>query len=149
MHPIPRRFLALALCCAPVAAQAQVFVRADAPAGGDGSSWASAYQRLDTALAAHPGDEIWVARGRYVPPVNPNPDYTPSEQRRRTSFLIPPGTRIYGGFAGSESALAQRNPRLHRSVLSGDMQANDSNRDADGVTPTPDSRSAPHALASP
>ncbi|MBB5208008.1 choice-of-anchor Q domain-containing protein [Chiayiivirga flava] len=146
MHPTPRRLLALALCCAPIAAQAQVFVRADAPAGGDGSSWASAYQRLDTALSAHPGDEIWVARGRYVPPVNPDPDYTPSEQRRRTSFVIPPGTRIYGGFAGTENVLAQRNLRLNRSVLSGDMQANDSNRDADGVTPTPDDIVGDNAL---
>lgn len=139
MLPIRLRPLALALLTVvPLAGQAQVFVRADAPNGGDGASWATAYNRLDTALSGHPGEDIWVARGRYTPPLNTGPDLTASERRRQTSFLIPPSTRIYGGFAGSESALEQRNVQANPTVLSGDMQGNDSNRDADGVTPTPD-----------
>lgn len=139
MLPIRLRPLALALLSAvPLAGQAQVFVRADAPAGGDGTSWATAYNRLDTALSAHPGEDIWVARGLYTPPLNAEPDLTPSERRRQTSFLIPPDTRIYGGFAGGESALDERNVRANPTVLSGDMQGNDTHRDADGVTPTPD-----------
>lgn len=130
--------LMLSLTALPIAAQARVFVRAGAPDGGDGSSWANAHARLETALSAHPGEEIWVAHGRYTPPPNPDPNLTPSEQRRKTSFLIPPGTRIYGGFAGSESTLEQRDVRANSTVLSGDMQADDGNRDARGVTPTPD-----------
>ena len=139
MHAIHLRPLAFAVMLSlPIAGQSQVFVRADAPNGGNGSSWASAYNRLDTALSGHAGEEIWVARGRYIPPLNTEPDLTPAEQRRKTSFLIPPDTQIYGGFAGTESARDERNVQANVTVLSGDMQANDTNRDAAGTTPTPD-----------
>lgn len=142
LHPIALAVL-LGL---PVVAHAQVFVRADAPDGGNGSSWANAYNRLDAALAGHAGEEIWVARGRYLPALNADPDLTPAERRRRTSFHIPPSTRIYGGFAGTESAREQRNVRTNPTVLSGDMQSNDSNRDGRGVTPTPDDIVGDNAL---
>lgn len=122
----------------PLATHAQVFVRADAPDGGNGSSWANAYNRLDTALAGHAGEEIWVARGRYVPALSTEPDLTPAERRRQTSFHVPPSTQLYGGFAGTEGTREQRNVRANPTVLSGDMQTNDSNRDGHGVTPTPD-----------
>lgn len=78
-----------------------------------------------------------MAQGRYIPPLNPDPDLSASDQRRQTSFLIPPGTRIYGGFSGNETAREQRNARTSPTVLSGDMQADDTNRDARGVTPSP------------
>lgn len=139
MPSISLRRLSLALFISlPVTGQAQVFVRADAPNGGNGGSWATAYNRLELALSAHAGAEIWVARGRYTPPLNDGPDLTDSERRRQTSFSIPPGTRILGGFAGSESSLAQRDVQANRTVLSGDMQGDDSNRDALGVTPSTD-----------
>ena len=66
-------------------------VRVDASASGanDGTSWSDAYTRLDVALAAAPGAEIWVARGVYVPPPNSPGDV------RNTAFMIRPGTRIY------------------------------------------------------
>jgi hypothetical protein len=133
-----RRLAFILLVGLPLTAQTQVFVRADAPNGGDGSSWATAYNRLDSALSAHPGDEIWVARGRYTPPLNADPDLSDSERRRQTSFLIPPGTRVLGGFAGTESMIVQRDLQANRTLLSGDMQGDDSNRDALGVTPAPD-----------
>lgn len=45
-----------------------VYVDDDAPLGGDGTSWASAFLYLQDALAiAAPGDEIRVARGNYKP----------------------------------------------------------------------------------
>jgi predicted outer membrane repeat protein len=147
MRAIPIHPLVFAMMLGlPMAGHSQVFVRADAPNGGNGSSWANAYNRLEVALFAHPGEEIWVARGRYLPPLNPDPDLTTEEQRRRTSFLIPPGTRLYGGFAGNENSLVQRSPQTNATVLSGDMQSNDTNRDARGVTPTPDDIVGDNAL---
>lgn len=138
--------LMLALAAVPHAGSARIFVRSGAPDGGDGSSWAAAYSRLESALSSGTGEEIWVARGSYTPPPNPDPNLTPSEQRRRTSFLIPPGTRVYGGFSGSESTLDQRDVRANATVLSGDMQADDTHRDARGITPTPDDIVGDNAL---
>jgi hypothetical protein len=50
------------------------YVDADAPAGGNGSSWAGAFNHLQDALAvAEAGDEIRVAQGVYTPE-GPMPD---------------------------------------------------------------------------
>ena len=45
----------------------QIFVDIDATLGGNGSSWATAFDDLQTALAtATNGDELWVAEGIYT-----------------------------------------------------------------------------------
>ena len=47
----------------PAAAQAVIYVDADAAPGGDGASWASAFRDLQDALAAaEAGDEVWIDR---------------------------------------------------------------------------------------
>lgn len=88
-----------------------IFVNAAAPAGGDGTSWASARNDLQTALAsAQSGDEIWVAQGVYKPhPTN-----------RLISFDLKNGVAIYGGFTGVEESVLQRNP-ANTSTLSGEI----------------------------
>ena len=45
--------------------QAVIYVDADASAGGDGASWATAYRYLSDALGF--SNEIWVAEGTYYP----------------------------------------------------------------------------------
>ncbi len=76
----------------------------DAAPGGDGSSWSRAYDSLTDALgAASSGDQLWVAKGVYVPT-------TPAG--RDATFTIPDGVGVYGGFAGGESSLAQRGDPL-------------------------------------
>ncbi len=90
------------------------FVKANAPHGGDGLSWATAYNDLYHALTnsavSHP-QEVWVATGTYRPhsgfPVN-----------RTRSFGV---NQIFGGFAGVESRRDQRDPAVHATVLSGDI----------------------------
>jgi predicted outer membrane repeat protein len=102
-----------------------------AVAGGDdsGDSWANAFDDLQAGLFALgcPGvDELWVADGIY----RPGP-------ARGSSFRIPPAVRLYGGFAGTEAALAERDPLAHLSILSGDIEGNDST-DLNGVLADPD-----------
>jgi hypothetical protein len=45
------------------------------------------------------------------------------------SFNVHPGVAVYGGFAGTEISREQRDPALHRTVLSGDIDFNDAGSD--------------------
>ncbi|MBS0191040.1 MAG: right-handed parallel beta-helix repeat-containing protein [Phycisphaerales bacterium] len=94
-----------------------LYVNAAGPAGGNGSSWASPYSDLQSAIAAaKPGDQIWVARGIYKP--------HPTD--RTASFQLKNGVGIYGGFAGVEDSLLQRNP-AYTSTLSGEINSGATN----------------------
>lgn len=98
-----------------------IYVRADAPAGGDGSSWHRAIANPAAALKiARSGSQIWVASGTYVP--------TDDGDRTR-SFSLREGVVIYGGFVGNESDLAARNWVKNVTVLSGDIGQKGDNSD--------------------
>lgn len=101
-----------------VSAQTIRFVRAGAGANGaNGFSWQTAFPDLNQALAiAQHGDEIWVAAGMYKP--------TDGTDRYAT-FTLPNGVRLYGGFAGAETALEQRDWMANPTILSGDIGAPD------------------------
>lgn len=97
-------------------------VRKGAAGGGDGSGWANAVPELRDALtiaraAPRRVCEVWVAMGTYTP-VPPGGDQT-------VYFEPVPDVAIYGGFAGTETTLAQRNPSLNVTTLSGDLSGND------------------------
>ncbi len=98
----------------------------------DGLTWTSAYTNLQDALAvALAGDEIWVAKGVYYPDEGrgqTNDDVT-------ASFALKNGVEIYGGFAATETARSQRQPRVNVTVLSGDIDGNDGT-DGQGVVTT-------------
>jgi hypothetical protein len=106
------------LCAGRAAGQAVLHVRAGAGGAGDGSSWADAFPELVPALAAaQAGDEIWVAQGTYTPAAGGlDPGAT---------FLLPDGVGVYGGFAGNELTLAQRDPASHMVTISGDLLGDD------------------------
>jgi hypothetical protein len=88
-------------------------VDGSAPAGRDGRSWVGAFKDLQTALvAARPGDQVWVARGTYTPTTGTD---------RSASFALPDGVAIYGGFAGTETALGQRDWVANVTTLSGEI----------------------------
>ena len=90
-----------------------IFVNKNAAGNGDGSSWQSAYSNLQSALAvARDRDQIWVAKGTYKPT---------NDNDRTVSFEIPPGVEVYGGFAGDETSLEQRNPEMNKTILSGEI----------------------------
>ncbi len=90
----------------------------DAASANDGSSWADAYRDLGEALniaLAHPGivREIWVRAGVHKPDAGCGV--------RGRAFRLPGGVAVYGGFAGGETQLDERNSRAHLTVLSGDI----------------------------
>ena len=118
----------LAVVVAPAAGAAVCRVTPDGT--GNGMSWSSPIA-LQDALASEACSEIWVRKGLYKPVVPANPS-SPSTAERRISFEIRPGVRVYGGFAGTESIRDQRDPQANRSVLSGDLD-NDDTTDADGI----------------
>jgi len=77
---------------------AVLWVDASAPSGGDGTSPATAYQRLSDALvAALPGDTLFVAGGTYFPDSDSNPATPPT---RAATFEIPEGVIVQGGYHG-------------------------------------------------
>ena len=98
-----------------------LFVRPDAPEGGDGLSWTSALpdlqQALQTAATIDSITEIWVAEGTYTP-AGPGGD-------RYACFELVDGLALYGGFSGYETCLAQRSPEFSQTILSGDLNGDD------------------------
>ena len=92
---------------------------------GDGSSWVNAsgdFQAMINASAS--GDEVWVAAGTYKPTHDPFGSSSPADPRDKTLF-VKDGVKIYGGFAGTETALSQRLITTNVTILSGDVDGND------------------------
>ncbi len=106
------------------AAGGTIYVDADASSGGDGTNWATAYKYLQDALPdASSGDEIWVVEGTYQPDANSaNPTGT---NDRTATFQLTNGVAFYGGFAGGESSLNERDLKTNKTILSGDLDGND------------------------
>jgi hypothetical protein len=95
------------------AARSIIYVDVDAPAGGDGASWITAFNDLQDALdASVDGNQLWIAEG----------EYTPFET---TVFHIHADIELYGGFKGTETELWQRNPELHHTIINGDLDPDD------------------------
>ena len=84
--------------------------------GGDWSHPCNLLYALGSV--ANSGDEIWVAAGVYKP--------TTSTTDRSVSIPLKAGVALYGGFAGSETERAQRDPQAHVTIFSGDIDGDDS-----------------------
>ncbi len=86
-----------------------VYVDENAQGSNNGSSWADAFTDLQDALALGNGKTIYLAEGTYLPIQNGS---------RSTSFDIPSGTTILGGFPTGGGA---RDPKQHITILSGNI----------------------------
>ncbi len=105
-----------------------LYVDDDAPGGGDGTSWDTAYRFLTDALAdAADGGvgEIRVAQGTYLP------DRSEAEPQgtgdRAASFALCHGLTVRGGFAGiGADDPDERDLEAFPTVLSGDLAGDNS-----------------------
>ena len=94
------------------------FVDASVAASGDGMSWEEAFQTLQEAFDAANGtagqtDQIWVRAGTYRPSV-----LTQEGDNRSASFSLPGNnTYVYGGFAGTETDLSERQIVMNATIL--------------------------------
>ena len=99
-----------------------------------GLGWANAITSLQEALSlATPGTHIWVAQGAYYP----DEGLVQTDGDRAASFDLKSGVWVYGGFAGTETALGQRNVTANLSILSGDIDKNDVDPDGNFVIASP------------
>ncbi len=87
------------------------YVKPGGLTSGTCNSWANACD-LQYALnsVAVSGDALWVKQGTYKP-----------GSSRSDTFTLKNGVSLYGGFAGTETLLSQRNPATHVTILSGDI----------------------------
>ncbi len=88
-------------------------VNASATGSATGLTWANAFTDVQAALSiVIPGDEIWVAAGQYK---------TTTSTDRTVSFMLRNSVNLYGGFAGTETDLSQRDIALNPTTLNGDI----------------------------
>ena len=118
----PRHLLlSLLLACAASGAQAAICRAAPTAIGSaDGATWADA-MTLQAALGNGGCDEIWLKQGLYKPGT-----------QRTDSFAINRPVQLYGGFVGGETARGQRGTNSRLTVLSGDIDDDDTT-DANGI----------------
>jgi hypothetical protein len=102
-----------------------VYVDANATGFGDGTSWANAFNYLQDGLAeaaTNPeATQVWVAAGTYKP--DQGAGQMPGD--RAASFHLINGVPIYGGFAGDEFHVGQRDLSANPTILSGDLNGDD------------------------
>lgn len=116
---------------APEDCGTRLYVDADSEAvEPDGRGWHNALptltQALHVALARRAScdvaTEIWVAEGRYTPT---------GDGDRHARFLLHNQLQLYGGFAGHEARIGERDPVAHPTILSGDLNGDDDQGERD------------------
>jgi len=93
------------------------FVKTDGDDLNDGLSWDSAFSTFQQGYnAAESYDQVWIAEGTY----KPSYDFGINAGDAGNHFRLKNNVGFFGGFAGSEDLLGERDLTLHRTVLSGD-----------------------------
>ena len=110
----------------------RIYVNSNAGATGIGSSWEAPLSNLQDAIdMADAGDSIFVAKGTYYPTKKiAEEDYgsLPTTERDQ-AFILKKDVKIFGGFAGTETELSERDWKTNVTTLSGDLGVEDDNSD--------------------
>jgi predicted outer membrane repeat protein len=100
------------------ASPAVLHIKSTPTGSGNCSDWDNACSLQDALDSANLGDEIWVATGAYTPTATTDP-----VDPRTATFQLVNGVALYGGFAGTETSLGQRDWESNITILSGDIGA--------------------------
>ncbi|MBN2161150.1 MAG: chitobiase/beta-hexosaminidase C-terminal domain-containing protein [Spirochaetes bacterium] len=85
------------------------YVDSAASSGGDGATWASAFQTIQVGVsAATSGEEVWVKAGTYY-----------RNGTDETLLALKTDVDVYGGFSGSENLITDRHLETNISTLNG------------------------------
>ena len=123
----PVLIIAILFMTIPIAhAASMLYAKPIASGAGDCTSWANACTLQSALSAAVSGDQIWVQAGVHKPGTT-----------RTDTFTLKNGVSIYGGFAGTETLLSQRDWQTNLTILSGDIDNNDTNTDGNFIAETP------------
>lgn len=120
---------------------------------GDGSSWANTMSLEKALTTAKAGDQIWVQGFDQID--NSNKLYIVPESMKATGFTLNSGVQLYGGFAGTETSINDRETLgkpyqlKYRTVLSGDISRNDTIDNTNLIFPANGTRTdnAAHVLS--
>ncbi|WP_107943831.1 InlB B-repeat-containing protein [Metasolibacillus fluoroglycofenilyticus] len=92
-----------------------IYVSENGDDNNSGATWVDAVKSVQVALdKASAGNQIWIAAGTYAPTKRAN-----GSDPRTAYFRMKNGVAIYGGFAGDEETLAQRDFQNNKTILSG------------------------------
>jgi len=99
-----------------------LYVHDHADGANTGTNWEDAFTDLQLGLrtafiTCGKVKQIWVAEGTYTP--------APPGGDRAASFRLINDVALYGGFAGREASLDERDPTHNVTILSGDLGGND------------------------
>jgi parallel beta-helix repeat protein/predicted outer membrane repeat protein len=92
---------------------------------GDCSGWANACALRYALSIAVSGDEIWVKKEVHYPGTS-----------RTDTFTLKNNVALYGGFAGNETSRDQRNWQSNVTILSGDIDQDDTDNDGNYIAET-------------
>lgn len=99
-----------------------VYVDKQAAQCGDGSSWSHPVRFLQSAIdyvSEQGGGQVWVKEGTFVPHLS---GFSLTDPQMYT-IVMRSGVEVYGGFpqAVPSPEMADRNPSIYRTVVSGDI----------------------------
>jgi hypothetical protein len=124
----------------PNAITKKLYVDPDATGPEDGNSWGTAYHYLQDALDRTNANgsslyTIWVAEGVYYPDEDSLGVYQTHLNDDQNEFfkILYDNVRLYGGFAGGESSLSERDWVNNPTILSGDIDKDDDSYGGDFI----------------
>ncbi len=102
------------------------YVNLNATGLNDGTSWTNAWIDLQDAIdSASVNEQIWIVAGTYYPTSYPSGSLssagTSLTSRDYTFYMGSGGVKLYGGFAGTENSINQRDTSSNRVILSGNI----------------------------